>query len=133
MAGDTRLLMVSQFISGTWAEGSSLLMEKRSPMVSMLSTPANCLSNNAMTVIKMMATREPGIFLLNFGVTAMTTTLTMPMRAHHGSIVPKHWKYTPHFSRKSDGLEVNVSPKRSFICVVKMVTAIPLVKPTTMG
>ena len=84
-AGETRLLMVSQFISGTCAEGSSLLMAKRSPIVSMVVTPANCLSSNATTVMMMMATSEPGIFLLKRGVMAMTTTLKMPIMAHHGS------------------------------------------------
>ena len=34
---------------------------------------------------------------------------------------------------KSLGTDFIVSPSKSLICVVKMVTAIPLVKPTTMG
>ena len=34
---------------------------------------------------------------------------------------------------KSVGTTSMVSPSRSLICVVKMVTAMPLVKPTTMG
>ena len=34
---------------------------------------------------------------------------------------------------KSLGTLSMLSPKRSFICVVKIVTAIPLVNPTTMG
>ena len=38
-AGDTRLLMISHDRAGTVALGNSLLMEKRSPMVSMLVTP----------------------------------------------------------------------------------------------
>ena len=40
-----------------------------------------------------------------------------------------------HFPTKSPGTfsPPNVSPKMSAICVVKMVTAIPLVKPTMMG
>ena len=91
-AGDTRLLMVAHVISGTCASGSCPLIEKRSPMVSMLSTPANCLSSSATTVIRMMAMSDPGIFLLNLGVMEMTTTLTTPMRAHQGSMVSKLWK-----------------------------------------
>ena len=81
----------------------------------------------------MMAMSDPGIFLLKRGVMAMTITLTTPMRAHQGSMVSKHWKYTPHFSMKSEGLLASVKPKRSLIWVVKMVTAIPLVNPTTIG
>ena len=34
---------------------------------------------------------------------------------------------------KSDGISPMLSPNRSLICVVKMVTAIPLVNPTTIG
>ena len=92
MAGDTRFLMVSQLISGTCAAGSSLLIEKRSPMVSMLVTPAYCFRMSATTVIRIMAMSEPGIFLLKRGVMAMTITLTTPMRAHQGSMVSKLWK-----------------------------------------
>ena len=87
IAGDTSCLMVSQVIAGTWASGSSLEMEKRSPMVSMLLTPAKLFSSSATTVIRMMATSEPGIFLLNRGVMAITTTLAIPMMAVHMSVV----------------------------------------------
>ena len=72
-----------------WASGMALLTEKRSPMVSMLVTPANCLRSSAATVITMIATSDPGIFLLNLGVTAIITTLSIPTAAHHQSVVPK--------------------------------------------
>ena len=91
-AGDTNPLMVSHVISGTCAPGSWLLMEKRSPMVSTLSTPANCLSNSTATVITTMAMSEPGIFLLKRGVTTMMITLTMPTAADRQSIVVICWK-----------------------------------------
>ena len=48
-------------------------------------------------------------------------------------IEPKLAKYTAHFEMKSPGTLSTWSPKRSTICVEKMVSAIPLVKPTTMG
>ena len=60
-------------------------------------------------------------------------TLTIPTTVDHTSKLPKWRMYTIHFSIKSAGTLSMVSPKRSLICVVKMVTAIPLVKPTTMG
>ena len=88
-AGDTRPFIVSQFISGTCAAGSSLLMAKRSPMVSMDITPAKFFSKRASTVIMIMATSEPGIFLLKRGVMAMITTLNTPTSAHQGSMVLK--------------------------------------------
>ena len=102
-------------------------------MVSIEVTPAKFLSNRATIVIKIMAISDPGIFLLNFGVMAMIMTLATPIMVHQMSMVLKFCRYTPHFSMKSDGLEGSVSPNKSFICVVKMVTAIPLVNPTTMG
>ena len=91
MAGETRLFTVSHVIAGMWASGSSLLMAKRSPMVSTVLTPANCLSSSTATVMMMMAMSEPGIFLLNFGVTAITATLSIPTAALHGSTLPKQW------------------------------------------
>jgi hypothetical protein len=40
-------------------------------------------------VITMIATSEPGIFLLNFGVMAMIITLTTPTNEHQRSAVEK--------------------------------------------
>ncbi len=108
-------------------------MAKRSPMVSIEETPAKFLSSSATMVITIIAMSEPGIFLLNFGVMAIMAMLATPVSAHQMSVVLKFCRYTPHFSMKSEGFDGRVRPKRSFICVVKMVTAIPLVKPTTMG
>ena len=133
IAGDTSCLIVSHVISGTWALGSSLEIENLSPMVSMLPIPPKFFNNNATIVINMMATREPGIFLLNRGVMAMTITLAIPIMAVHRSVVFMFCIYTIHFSTKSDGTDVSCKPNKSFICVVNIVTAIPLVKPTTIG
>ena len=90
-AGDTSLLMVSHVISGTCASGSSPEMEKRSPIVSMLLMPAKFFNRSATTVMRIIATSEPGIFLLNFGVMAITTTLRMPMRVVIRSAVLQFW------------------------------------------
>ena len=40
----------------------------------------------------MIATSEPGIFLLNRGVSVIITMLTMPTIAVHQSIVLMSWK-----------------------------------------
>ena len=82
----------------------------------------------------MMATSDPGIFLDTLGVRAMMMMLSSPTAAVVQSMVCRFCRYTAHLLRKSPGsLPSMLSPSRSFICVVKMVTAIPLVKPTTMG
>src|SRR5574344_413384 len=94
MAGDTSCLIVSHVISGTWASGSSLDIEKRSPIVSILLIPAKFFNNKATTVMRIMATSEPGIFLLKRGVMAITTTLTIPIMAVHMSVVFMFWIYT---------------------------------------
>ena len=88
-AGDTRLLTVSHVMFGISACGRELLMEKRSPMVSMVVTPAYCFSSSATTVITMMAISEPGIFLLILGISMMTATLATPMTELHRSAVEK--------------------------------------------
>ena len=85
-AGPTRLLMVSHDRAGTVASGSSEWMLKRSPMVSMEVMPAYCLSSRATTVMMMIATSEPGTFLLKRGVRAMMTTLATPITVLQRSI-----------------------------------------------
>src|SRR5574344_126051 len=77
-AGETRFLMVSHVIAGTCAAGSWLLIENRSPMVSIVITPANCLSNHATIVITIMAISEPGTFSQQRGITTIITTLDNP-------------------------------------------------------
>ena len=115
MAGATNSLMVSHERTGTTAPGNWELMLNLSPIVSILLTPAYCLSNNATTVITTMATNEPGIRLLYFGMRAMMTTLANPTNVLHTSILRICWKYTIHFSTKSLGTSVICIPNKSFI------------------
>ena len=61
-------------------------------MVSIDVMPQYCLSSKAAIVITMIATSEPGIFLLNRGVSVIITMLTMPTIAVHQSIVLMSWK-----------------------------------------
>ena len=95
-AGPTSPLMVSHDRAGTTAPGSVELMLKRSPMVSMVVTPAYSFSNKAATVITTMATSEPGSAFsgerlnmrANVGHRAISITLTIPTNALHGSMCP---------------------------------------------
>ncbi len=92
MAGETSPLMTSQVRSGTCACGSVAEMEKRSPMVSMVVTPAYCLRRAAAMVISTMAISEPGSLpmakrCVSFGQRAMTATEPKPMRALQRSMV----------------------------------------------
>ena len=52
-----------------------------------LATP--CATIYASTVIMMMATSEPGIFLFIFGIRMMTATLAIPTMELHRSAVEK--------------------------------------------
>ena len=96
--------LLSHVKAGTVASGSCELMLKRSPMVSMLSTPAYIFNNKATRVMTMMATREPGIFLINdnraltvdnffdsMGHAPMRATLTRPITALQASISAMCW------------------------------------------
>ena len=67
------------------------------------------------------------------GVTIIIPSDTAPTARVYGSIRLIFAKYTPHFDTKSLGTSVNPSPKKSLICVEKIVSAIPAVKPTTTG
>ena len=93
IAGETSPLITSHDSSGTWAPGSWLEIEKRSPMVSIELMPIYCFRSKAAIVITMMAISEPGNFrstLLiraTFGQRAMTATEPIPTAALHQSIV----------------------------------------------
>ena len=95
-AGPTSPLIVSHDSSGTTAPGSCDEMLKRSPIVSILVMPAYCFSSKAATVIRMIATSEPGSarngdrwnLRANMGHEAMSATETIPTKALHQSIVP---------------------------------------------
>ena len=56
-----------------------------------------------------------------------------PTAAVHRCAEERCWKYTAHLDRKSAGTSRKPSPKKSPTCVVKIVKAIPLVNPITMG
>ena len=80
-----------------------------------------------------MAASEPGTRFETRGVSTMRAMLATPTAAAGHEMVVMLSAYTTHFVRKSPGMRSTVSPSRSLICVVKMVRAMPLVKPTMMG
>ena len=98
MAGAANPLMVSHESAGMVASGSEELMLNRSPMVSIVVTPAKFFNNRTATVMMMMATRDPGIFFnaprgevleirwVMEGHSPISTTLQIPHKALHGSI-----------------------------------------------
>ena len=98
-------------------------------------TPPYSFRKYTATVTRMMATNEPGIFFENFGVMAMMMMLTMLAAKFHQFTESKWRKYSSHLPTKSPGTfsPSNCRPKMSAIWVVKMVTAIPLVKPIMIG
>ena len=132
-AGEMSPLTDSHVSVGTFASSPVGLIWKRSPMVSTCMPKCSVITIPAI-VITMMAMSEPGIFLEISGVQAIITTESTPTMVVARSMEEKFSMYTPHLEMKSAGTPPSmVSPKMSFICVVKMVSAIPLVKPTTMG
>ena len=81
-----------------------------------------------------MAVSEPGSFFDTFG-TMMIISSEMSATKRVGRCTPPKWlMYTPHLPMKSPGIfSVMVRPKKSGICVEKIVRAMPAVKPTTIG
>ena len=79
-----------------------MFMEKRSPMVSIPLTP-KLLSARHRIVIRIMATSEPGSFLLILGVNIIVSMLSTPMSSDHQLIVSQCRKYTTHLSMNPAG------------------------------
>ena len=88
IAGGISDFIVLKDNAGNVASGSLLLMAKWSPIVVIDVIPAYFLNSNADTVIIIIAISDPGIFLLNFGDIAITITLTIPIAAFQGVMVP---------------------------------------------
>ena len=84
-------------------------------------------------VITMMAMSEPGTTFVRRGVSWMMRILPKPMASVGRCTAPIEESRTPHFGMNSFGSPVSPKPKRSLTCVVKIVTAIPAVKPKMMG
>ena len=63
----------------------------------------------------------------------MMTILPRPTASVSQWVCPRLESRTPHLGTNSLGRLVRPRPKRSLICVVKIVTAIPAVKPRMMG
>ena len=90
MAGWARRVMLSQVIRGTSGCGRADEMVKRSPMVSMPSMPRD-FRPRAARVMRIMATREPGMRRLTLGVNTMIRMLHTPTSRAHQLMVPMFW------------------------------------------
>ena len=73
---------------------------------------------------------EPGTTFVSLGIRAVMTMVPAPMANAPASIDPRLPKYAVHFPIKSGGTCWIPNPKRSLICAEKMITAMPVVKPT---
>ena len=116
-ATGNRFLMASQLSAGISAFGSCELMEKRSPIVSILSMPRKLFKHHTPMVTSIIATNEPGIFFEILGVTAIIMTLvTLTMKFHQLTVL-KCLKYSIHLPMKSPGTvsPPNERPKTSVI------------------
>ena len=103
-------------------------------MVVMPVTPKYSFITQTASVTSTMAIREPGIRFDIFGVNIIMASDTIDTAAVIQLTEPILDMYTFHLPMKSAGAaSVSVRPKKSGIWVEKIVSAIPAVKPTTIG
>ena len=112
---------------------SVAMVPKRSPMVSTWNQLKHVLMIHAAAVTMMMASRAPGRRLEMRGVSVMMSSDTTEVHSAGSETLSKLVKYMPHLGMNWPGMSLSPSPKKSLICVEKIVTAIPAVKPTTIG
>jgi len=89
IAAGSKPFIASQFSVGTSAPGNCAFILKRSPIVSMESTPTYVLSTYTNKVMAMIAISDPGIFLENLGVIAMIMILAILTIVFHQLMVSK--------------------------------------------
>ena len=82
--------------------------------------------------VEFTATSDGGILSVSLGMKIRMARAIRPTSKAVGLNVPMDSITASSFSIVSTGLWVKVSPRKSLICPIKMVTAIPLVKPVTM-
>ena len=84
-------------------------------------------------VTMMMDMSAPGRRRDISGVTTIIDRVTIPTARVIQSILPRLERYMAHFGKNSPGMFLRPNPRKSLICVEKMVRAIPAVNPTTIG
>lgn len=89
-------------------------------------------SSCTMAIPTSTAIRLPGIRRLIFGQRIRMARQTAPTSTAQTLTVPRFRKKQAAFSIVSMGLSAYVTPKKSFHWPMKMVTAIPAVKPVVM-
>ena len=80
-----------------------------------------------------MAIKAPGNFFDTIGTDIIIINDVTATAVVTKSMLDRLLKYVPHFGMKAAGTFVNPIPKKSFIWVENIVSAIPAVKPTTIG
>ncbi len=85
------------------------------------------------TVTITMAISAPGSFFEIFGVNMIISSDTRPVASVGRATLSKFLKYMIHFGMNCPGTSRRPSPKKSLIWVENIVSAIPAVKPTTIG
>ena len=106
---------------------------KRSPIVSTWNPGISLLSSHAANVITIMETSAPGMRLEIFGINIIIRREITPTAVVCQSMAEKLRKYAPHLGMNAAGRSFRPRPRKSFIWVEKMVSAIPAVNPTTIG
>ncbi len=81
----------------------------------------------------MMATSEPGIFVVIRGQYKITISETNAIIYAQWFIVLILDPKACHIDMKPEGILSIDKPRKSFTCVVNITTAIPLVKPVVIG
>ena len=105
----------------------------RSPIVEISSPGIMDLRKATPAVTITMASSAPGRRLEILGVKMIIARENRATQSVGMSIWSKFRRYTPHLPVKSPGRFFRPRPKKSLICVDRMVRAIPAVKPTTIG
>ena len=81
----------------------------------------------------MMAMSDPGIFREIFGQNIIIRRASIPIIRLERSSVVRFWPYAVHLLIKSAGTCGMFSPRKSLTWLEKIMTAMPLVKPTITG
>ena len=85
-----------------------------------------------MIIVTTIAIREAGIFSVNLGIIIRIARATSPTTSACQLNVPILSAIASTFSIVSTGEVWNVSPRKSLICPIRIVTAIPNVNPVVI-
>jgi hypothetical protein len=128
-AGPTSAITCVKERSGKSGCGiAALIAPKREPIVS-TGSPSHCTT----AVVTTRATKGDGTRWLTFGQRRMINRARSATIVASALNVPACSANAAHFSVNSGGTAPMLSPKKSLTWLDRMITAIPLVKPTITG